>query len=36
VNHTGDNLELDFFAEGLQLLSDESWGLDNIEISILP
>jgi len=36
ANHTGDSLELEFFAEGLQLLVDESWGLDNIEVSILP
>jgi hypothetical protein len=32
--HTADDLALDFKAQGLQPLMDESWGLDNILVSI--
>lgn len=31
--HTGDDLTLDFFGDGLQHLDDESWGLDNFSVS---
>jgi uncharacterized repeat protein (TIGR01451 family) len=32
--HTGDTLVLDFSAIGLQVISDESWGLDNVKVSV--
>jgi len=32
--HIGDNLVLNFAASGLQSLSDESWGLDNVTVSL--
>jgi uncharacterized repeat protein (TIGR02543 family) len=32
--HTGDTLVLDFSAMGLQVISDESWGLDNVKVSV--
>ncbi len=32
--HNTDNLVLDFSAAGLQGLSDESWGLDNVHVEI--
>jgi serine/threonine protein kinase len=31
-SHTGPSLTLDFSAEKLQPLDDESWGLDNVEV----
>ena len=34
--HTASSLALDFSASGLQSLSDESWGLDNVSLTILP
>ena len=30
--HSGNSLQLDFAASGLQSLSDESWGLDNVKV----
>ena len=30
--HNGDTLEMVFFGRGLQALSDESWGIDNVRI----
>ncbi len=35
INHTDDDLLLDFAAWGLQDLGDESWGLDNVQVNIL-
>jgi hypothetical protein len=32
--HTGDTLQADFSALGLQALYDESWGLDNVSVAI--
>jgi ankyrin repeat protein len=32
--HTGKLLFLDFAARGLQELSDESWGIDNVQVSV--
>jgi hypothetical protein len=34
--HAVDDLRLDFAAFGLQSLADESWGLDNVQVSIAP
>ena len=34
IDHIGTTLELEFFADGLQALDDESWGLDNVEVVI--
>jgi hypothetical protein len=34
VAHTGDSLELAFAASGLQSLADESWGLDDVRVSV--
>jgi hypothetical protein len=36
LDHSSDDLSLEFFAENLQVLEDESWGLDNFEVSLLP
>jgi len=36
IPHTGDALTLDFSAAGLQKLSDESWGLDNVVVEAVP
>jgi len=33
-DHTGDTLVLDFAAMGLQDISDESWGLENVRVSL--
>jgi predicted extracellular nuclease len=33
--HSGVDLKLDFSATGLQLLSNESWGLDNVNVQTL-
>lgn len=33
-DHTASNLSLSFFGLGLQDLSDESWGLDNVSVSL--
>ncbi|MBR8828335.1 MAG: calcium-binding protein [Gomphosphaeria aponina SAG 52.96 = DSM 107014] len=33
--HSASSLGLDFFAEGLQELLDESWGIDNIEVVVV-
>lgn len=35
IPHQTDVLVLDFSALGLQELSDESWGLDNVEVMII-
>jgi hypothetical protein len=32
--HTDDALVLDFAAMGLQAITDESWGLDNVQVSV--
>jgi uncharacterized repeat protein (TIGR01451 family) len=32
--HTGSTLNLDFSALGLQAISDESWGVDNVSVAI--
>lgn len=32
-NHTGDSLKFNFAGFGLQDVSDESWGLDNVTVS---
>ncbi|MCR4347382.1 MAG: hypothetical protein NUV55_09315 [Sulfuricaulis sp.] len=32
--HSADNLALNFSAAGLQGLSDESWGLDNVHVEV--
>ena len=34
LEHIGDLLRLDFSAMGLQSIADESWGLDNIQITV--
>jgi hypothetical protein len=34
-DHTGDTVTVDFSAMGLQDITDESWGLDNIQVSLL-
>jgi hypothetical protein len=34
--HTSDQLTLDFSGYGLQAMSDESWGLDNVQVSVVP
>lgn len=33
-DHTASNLALSFFGTGLQDLGDESWGLDNVSVSL--
>jgi hypothetical protein len=33
--HNGETLEIDFSGMGLQALSDESWGLDNVRVELL-
>ena len=33
--HSGSSLKLDFSGIGLQSLSDESWGLDNVKVSVV-
>ena len=33
--HDQDTLSLDFSAKGLQDISDESWGLNHVRISLL-
>lgn len=35
-DHQDDALLLDFLAQGLQSITDESWGLDNVTITLLP
>lgn len=35
-SHSGNSLVLDFGAYGLQSLADESWGLDNVKVSVTP
>jgi hypothetical protein len=32
--HTDDSITFPFFGEGLQGVSDESWGLDNVAVSV--
>ena len=32
--HTGDSLTLSFSAKGLQDLDDESWGIDNVKVTL--
>ena len=34
--HTADSLTLNFTAQGLQGLDDESWGFDNVSVSLTP
>jgi len=34
--HTGNSLQVDFSGSGLQSLSDEAWGLDNIDVLLDP
>jgi len=34
--HDGDTLAFDFSGYGLQNLEDESWGLDNVRVSLVP
>ncbi len=34
--HNTDLLTLDFSGYGLQTLDDESWGLDNVRVSMVP
>ncbi len=34
-DHTGDTLAVDFAALGLQDITDESWGLDNLQVTVL-
>ena len=33
-DHTADTVSFDFSALGLQWLSDESWGIDNVSVSV--
>jgi len=33
--HSNTNLALDFTGSGLQVLTDESWGLDNVKVALL-
>lgn len=32
--HSGDSLTITFGAQGLQSLSDESWGIDNVRVEL--
>jgi hypothetical protein len=34
ISHTGGTLKLNFSASGLEILDNESWGLDNVSISV--
>lgn len=34
--HSSDQLTLDFSGYGLQAMDDESWGLDNVHVSMVP
>lgn len=34
--HTGSSLMLNFGANGLQGINDESWGLDNVQVAVAP
>jgi hypothetical protein len=34
--HSSDQLTLDFTGYGLQAMGDESWGLDNVHVSMVP
>ncbi|MHC1766694.1 MAG: hypothetical protein AB9869_20710 [Verrucomicrobiia bacterium] len=34
--HTADAVTLNFSGQGLQSLGDESWGLDNVRVDLLP
>jgi hypothetical protein len=36
IPHTGPSLAVSFAALGLQALADESWGLDNVQVSVAP
>lgn len=36
VPHIEDSVTFDFSAEGLQGIEDESWGLDNVSVSVTP
>lgn len=33
-SHTADSLQLNFFASGLSAIANESWGLDNVRITV--
>jgi hypothetical protein len=33
-SHTENSLQVEFWAEGLQIITDESWGLDNVKLEI--
>jgi hypothetical protein len=35
-SHTASALQFDFSAAGLQPLLDESWGLDNVDVTLAP
>lgn len=35
-SHSSDQLTLDFSGYGLQAMGDESWGLDNVHVSMVP
>ena len=32
IDHTDPTILFDFFGSGLQRISDESWGIDNVEV----
>lgn len=32
VDHTDPTIQFNFFGSGLQRITDESWGLDNVEV----
>ncbi len=34
VDHTDPTITFEFFGSGLQGVNDESWGLDNVEVSV--
>jgi uncharacterized repeat protein (TIGR01451 family) len=35
IPHSGNTLQLDFSAFGLQVIWDESWGLDNVQVMVV-
>jgi hypothetical protein len=35
-DHTENTLQSVFSASGLQVGDDESWGIDNVEVTIVP
>ncbi|HYV95994.1 MAG TPA: hypothetical protein VE967_00915 [Gemmatimonadaceae bacterium] len=36
IPHTGSNFNLSFIVKGLQDMTDESWGIDNVQVFIGP